>query len=151
MNHILVATDGSAGADAAVDEALALAGGAEAELTIVSVFHPPSALLGEPLYAQSLRHGLSEARVAVERAVEKAEEQGVAAVGEVIEGEPAPEIARLAAERDADLIVVGSRGHGPLTSMIVGSVSTTLIRDARCPVVVVNDETARARVRNAAA
>jgi nucleotide-binding universal stress UspA family protein len=88
---------------------------------------------------------LFEARAAVETAISQAERMMVEAQGEVLEGDPATEIVRLAVTREADLIVVGSRGHGPLARAIVGSVSSTVIRDAPCPVMVVNDETAKAR------
>jgi nucleotide-binding universal stress UspA family protein len=39
----------------------------------------------------------------------------------------------------ANLIVVGSRGRGPLASALLGSVSRALARDARCPVMIVPD------------
>ena len=145
MKEIVAATDGSADSQAAVEEALALAREADAEVTFVSVFRPPSALLGDPQYGRSLQHGLFEARAAVETAISQAERMMVEAQGEVLEGDPATEIVRLAVTREADLIVVGSRGHGPLARAIVGSVSSTVIRDAPCPVMVVNNETAKAR------
>jgi nucleotide-binding universal stress UspA family protein len=37
----------------------------------------------------------------------------------------------------ADLLVVGSKGHGAFTGMLIGSVSQHCVQDARCPVVVV--------------
>jgi nucleotide-binding universal stress UspA family protein len=39
--------------------------------------------------------------------------------------------------RDADLAIVGSRGYGPLRSVLLGSVSAQLVREAACPVMVV--------------
>ena len=141
--EILVATDGSRGANAAVDHALSLAGELGAEVTFISVFRPPFPLLGDPYYQRSLEHSLEMARAAVETAVLRAEIAHVAAEGEVIEGDPATEIVKLAESRDVDLIVVGSRGHGPLASTIVGSVSTAVIKKAGCPVIVVNEELAR--------
>jgi nucleotide-binding universal stress UspA family protein len=41
---------------------------------------------------------------------------------------------------DADLLVVGSRGHGELTGMLVGSVSEHCVAHAHCPVVVVRED-----------
>ena len=141
--EILVATDGSRGGNTAVDNALTLARELGAEVTFVSVFRPPFPLFGEPFYQRSLEHSLEMARAAVETAVVQAEVAYVAAEGEVIEGDPATEIVKLAESRDVDLIVVGSRGHGPLASTIVGSVSTAVIKDASCPVIVINEELAR--------
>ena len=55
---------------------------------------------------------------------------------EILEGEAAVEIVAFAAERDADLIVVGSRGHGTLGGALLGSVSSAVLHDADRPVLV---------------
>lgn len=52
-------------------------------------------------------------------------------------GLPAERLAELADEEQADLIVVGSRGRGAFKAAFLGSVSTSLIGIARCPVLVV--------------
>ena len=49
--------------------------------------------------------------------------------------------------RTAQLAVVGSRGHGRLTGMLLGSVSNALIHKATCPVAVIRPETATSRSR----
>jgi nucleotide-binding universal stress UspA family protein len=54
---------------------------------------------------------------------------------EVVEGHPAPVLLDRAA--NAELLVVGSRGHGAFTGMLIGSVSEHVVSHARCPVVVV--------------
>ncbi len=55
----------------------------------------------------------------------------------VIEGHPAEVLVRAA--KDADLLVVGSRGHGPFTSTMIGSVSISCVLHSHCPVLVVRD------------
>jgi len=55
----------------------------------------------------------------------------------VVEGHAAPVL--LEAARGASLLVVGSRGHGEFTGMLLGSVSEHCVTHARCPVVVVRD------------
>jgi len=41
------------------------------------------------------------------------------------------------ASADLDLMVLGSRGYGPVRTLLLGSVSRAVVRDAACPVVVV--------------
>lgn len=53
----------------------------------------------------------------------------------VVEGHPAPVL--VAASEGADLLVVGSRGHGEFAGMLIGSVSEHCATNAHCPVVVV--------------
>lgn len=55
-------------------------------------------------------------------------------------------IADLAEEEDATLVVVGSRGHGPFRSALLGSTSSELIGSSPCPVVVVPPAVANARL-----
>ena len=55
----------------------------------------------------------------------------------VLTGSPGRAVARLAEERGASLLVVGSRGRGPLATGLLGSVSHEILSTASCPVVVV--------------
>jgi len=54
----------------------------------------------------------------------------------VVEGNPAQVI--IAAANDADMLVVGKRGHGSFTDALIGSVSINCLHHATCPVVVVH-------------
>jgi nucleotide-binding universal stress UspA family protein len=56
----------------------------------------------------------------------------------VTRGHPAP--ALVAASEGADLLVVGSRGHGEFAGMLLGSVSEHCVTNAHCPVVVLRDK-----------
>ncbi|HET7519919.1 MAG TPA: universal stress protein [Candidatus Limnocylindria bacterium] len=55
---------------------------------------------------------------------------------QVLRGRPAPAVIAEAELMKADLIVVGSRGHGPFASIMLGSVSTELVDHAPCPVLI---------------
>lgn len=69
-------------------------------------------------------------------ALKSAADQGVTATGQVVKGD-SPASAILDAARDADLVVVGSRGHGGFPGLHLGSVTTQVISHAPCPVLVV--------------
>jgi nucleotide-binding universal stress UspA family protein len=66
------------------------------------------------------------------------ETQGVAAEYAVARGHPGEAIARLAAERNADLIVVGTRRKGFFDRLVEGSVLQEVLRRAQCDVLVVS-------------
>lgn len=59
----------------------------------------------------------------------------VEASAQIVDGYADDELALLSDE--VDLVVCGSRGYGPLNSVLLGSVSTGMLRKARCPVLVV--------------
>jgi nucleotide-binding universal stress UspA family protein len=66
-----------------------------------------------------------------------AAEQGVAATTALLAGTTADEIVAHGEASGPDLIVVGSRGHGPVSDALLGSVSHAVLRHARCRVLVV--------------
>ena len=69
-------------------------------------------------------------------ALKTAEGEGVAATGEVVHSD-SPASAILSAAKDADLVVVGARGHGGFSGLHLGSVATQVISHAPCPVLLV--------------
>jgi nucleotide-binding universal stress UspA family protein len=140
MNRIVIATDGSDGAWAAVQEGVELAYEVGAEVSFVSV-RRDIPLLGEPSYQEHVTRQLPPARAALDRAEAAADRRGVLHESEILEGDPAACIAEVARARQADLVVVGSRGHGGLTSALIGSVSRALLTRSSAPVMVVRERT----------
>lgn len=61
-------------------------------------------------------------------------EETVAVSGRLVDGDPATELVKASSE--LDLLAVGSRGYGPIRTVLLGSVSRTLVREAGCSVVV---------------
>lgn len=142
MKEILVSTDGSAGADRAIEFAATLAGKTHARLLILTVQGPVPADVVQEM--KEIEHvGSSEvaeltARGLLVRAMERAKACGARDVHtEVQIGDPAERILQVAARRKVDAVVVGKRGRGPLAALLLGSVSQKLVSLAPCSVIVV--------------
>jgi nucleotide-binding universal stress UspA family protein len=139
FQKILLATDGSDHAERAADTALALV----RELTggHVTIMHVSSEA---PSRGQLLQAGLdmkswlkSEAHEALQLTERKFEEAGIPYVLEVALGDAAHKIVEFAERAKIDLIVIGSRGLGTVSAVLLGSVGHRVAHDARCPVMIV--------------
>ena len=142
--QIVIATDGSACAADATEEGVWLAKKLDADVCFVAVARAPRAILGDPYYQHAVTAEVASARTAIDAAALFADERGVAYEQEIVCGKPAEEILRAARERDAELIVVGSRGRGAVTGLL-GSVSTAVVHGADRPVLVVRPSAGRTR------
>jgi nucleotide-binding universal stress UspA family protein len=140
MNKILIATDGSESAREALEFGLNLAAEQDAWAFVVHVAPGVDVMpyTSFAVAAPTLPHELSEHdREPLSEAVEIAAEKGVEVKTELLKGNPADEIVAFADVIDADLIVVGSRGHGSVASALIGSVSRSVLHESRRPVLVV--------------
>ena len=131
MSVIGVAYDGSRAAREAVAVTTDLAERLSAEVEVLSVA-PEYAAGDVPLGPLGALRGESSRRV--ERGLSQLP-SSLPAFGEVLEGGTAAALEERAVE--LDLLVIGSRGRGPLRTRLLGSVSADVIRTAPCPVVVV--------------
>jgi len=86
---------------------------------------------------ERLRYQLSQAETSVERAAENLRASGFKVKTGVVEAEVRTGILDLAAEWQADLIVLGSHGRRGLSRFMLGSVAESLARHARCSVLIV--------------
>ncbi len=142
MRALLVATDGSAAAGAALDEAISLAAETGDEIAAITVWralqgdfglaYPSTAMLDELLDAER-----THAEATLTDAATRAEAAGVRIRTRLATGDPAERICAYAEEIDARLIAIGTRGHSTVASLLLGSVSNAVIRHAPCPVLVV--------------
>lgn len=139
MATILVGTDGSKRSEAALPEGFDLAERLGAKVLVVAVAAHVSDRLGGSVHEGRVSEHLNRARTALDAARTMAEEAGVQAEFEVFEGDAAEEIATIAESRDADLVVVGTRGHGGIAGSLLGSVSADVVRRSKRPVVVVHE------------
>jgi nucleotide-binding universal stress UspA family protein len=139
METILIATDGSLSAREAVEFGLALAREQSAEAIVAHVV-PAFDVLPVSGFALSgaVPHVRTPADTApLEEATRIAKDLGVHTRSKLLTGDPVDEIVAYADAINADLIVVGSRGHGAIASTLLGSVSRGALREARRPVLVV--------------
>jgi nucleotide-binding universal stress UspA family protein len=136
---ILVAVDGSVHADAALDRAVALARESGARLTLLHVVEPPRLPAIGGAYVAGLLSAESdeEAEALLERAAARVPE-GIPVHAVVRHGQAAEEILHRVEAAGHDLVVLGSRGRGPLRSLLGGSVSRAVAHGCRVPVVVVH-------------
>jgi nucleotide-binding universal stress UspA family protein len=141
-HDVVVGIDDSDAAMRAVDAAVEVAERENAVLHIVRVAHSRS--MEAWAYAETAKGGTEEthairdnAEQSVLRAADRvrALHPKVIVTTEVLYGDPGQSLADLGAT--AGMIVVGSRGHGGFTGMLLGSVSHRAIHDAACPVMVV--------------
>lgn len=134
--RIGVGYDGSAEARRALDLAGSLAGAIDATVVAIDVVHGEGPPLTDAYGYASFLDGIREAadlHLADARA--RLRECGVARVEtERPEGLPSRELTA-AAER-LDLLVLGSRGHGPAMRLLLGCSSSWVVRSAACPVLV---------------
>jgi nucleotide-binding universal stress UspA family protein len=132
--RILVATDGSADAVNAIEWLNHFPLPRDASVDIVSVI--PRPIFDETVVATPW----SELRAETERGLEEARarlaRRWPTATTHVLHGDPREAIAEAASRGGVDLVVVGARGLGALTSFLVGSVSLGVARHAPCAVLV---------------
>jgi nucleotide-binding universal stress UspA family protein len=141
---VLVATDGSKLAQAAVEAGVELALDKDAELVfvhVISVFDFAPQMDGDEVPPQRIPR--LEEDSALCEAVAHAERNGLRATTELLVGYPPKQILRLATDIDADVIVVGSRGLGPIKRAMVGSTSREILAHADRRVLVVPKQVAR--------
>jgi len=141
MPGIVVGIDGSSHSVRALDWALNEAAVKHAPLTVLTVHSVAvSGWSGNPILAPGDAEDEEKARQAAEELTLKAASQlGGAQPASVtvraVIGFPVEELVK--ASGDADVLVVGSRGAGGFTKLIMGSVSDQVMHHAHCPVAVV--------------
>jgi nucleotide-binding universal stress UspA family protein len=140
---LLLATDGSEEAELATRAAVELAEGTGSELHVVYVERLPDFMkkneAGTPGYDRELYEKIEEVgRETLRRQVWRVKVTGgTVAKAHLKMGAVAEEIVAFADELEVDLIIVGSRGRRGIRRALAGSVSESVFRHARCPVMVV--------------
>jgi nucleotide-binding universal stress UspA family protein len=141
MQSIVVGTDGSPSAQAAVRRATDIAKWSGAPPHLVTAY-PDVVSYRERIGSSAKRDPIDLGEVAktvLARTADDVTSQGVDVETHAREGEPAKVILDVAQEQNADLIVVGARGLTGFERFLLGSVSSKLSHHASCSVMIVRD------------
>jgi len=139
--RVVVGVDGSASSARALRFAAEEAREHAAELYVVTSYTIPAPPVAVGAYAAAPWRDEAEWRADAERTLTSVvadtlgDATGIAVTGQAIEGSPAAVL--IDASERADLVVVGTRGHGGFAGMLLGSVSQHLTAHAACTVAVV--------------
>ncbi len=142
LDHIIVCTDGSKPARAALEFLLSLRLPSTARLTVTTVVpplpidtgHAPAGLGAVP---DKVRASLTQqAHATAAEEASRIKDEGFDVHLRVSHGEVAPDLVKLAEQDQADLVVVGSRGLTGATRYLMGSVSDSVVKYAPCSVLV---------------
>lgn len=142
--NIIVPTDGSVNSKRAVEHAVIIAQASKAAVTLVYVANIVSVI-------SNFDHIPNSSGYVTEQVAMDMEKEGKAVladfaknipdnieVNSVFEvGSPGPAILSVAKKNNADLIVMGSRGLGPIKGLFMGSVSSYVVTHSTCPVMIV--------------
>jgi nucleotide-binding universal stress UspA family protein len=138
FKNILVGVDGSEYSFKAAKIAGEMARCMDADLWVVACFEPVPAYLGEPNLQRTITGHMAEAEGVM--AVASAEIGPIPGQlhKQLLEGAPADTILSVAEVRSVDLIIMGTRGLGRLSGLLLGSQSQKVIAQAKCPVMLVH-------------
>ena len=140
----LIAIDGSTESTLAVETAADLAWPGDSQLKVLTVLPTDAELYGGPWelgvpygVSESVRGRLEEERGHVlDEATARLRRPGLDVVAERRLGRAASVIVEAAGQMEADLIILGARGHGVIEGALLGSVSAEVVDQARCAVLV---------------
>jgi nucleotide-binding universal stress UspA family protein len=141
MKLVIAALDLSAVSDAIVTRAVSIAQAFSARLVLLHVAAPDPDFVGFEAGPQSVRDARANELRHEHRAFQQRAKdicgKGVDAEAYLIEGSTVDTILKQADHLQADLLVLGSHGHGALYRTVLGSVSEGVLRRAHIPVLIV--------------
>lgn len=145
LRTILLATDGSPSASVAGDVAGSIARQSGAQLQLMHTWQLSQADLGMGMASDNWQYMVDSyehlAKDVVDAEAARLEQAGVQVAGrQLAQGRPATEINVLAEELKADLVVMGSRGLGPIRRLVLGSVTDEVVHHATRPVLVIRGD-----------
>lgn len=141
MKTIVAAVDFSDVSDEVIGKACQLARQFSAHLWILHVAAPDPDFVGFEIGPQHVRdwraNTLQKERRYLQEKADQLEKEGIQVTPLMVQGPTADMILKESADLKADLIVLGSHGHGALYELMVGTVTEALLRTAKFPILVI--------------
>jgi len=143
IKHIVVGTDFSETAERAVDAAIDLAAQVGAVVSLVHAYElpmysfPDGVVVSTPDIAKKIT---TDALARLEAAIEQRKGRGVSIQSALRMGATWDELNGVAAEQDADIIVVGTHGRRGFSRVLLGSVAERMMRTAVRPLLVIRED-----------
>lgn len=137
METILVPVDFSDVTPALVEAAKGFAKALGSHVVLLNVMHPPHIAVSQMGQAIAGERDVRQDYLHLNELMRQLEKNGIGATCDQPQGRPADVILEECAKKSANLIIMGSHGHGAVYNLLVGSVTEAVLRSARCPVVVV--------------
>ena len=138
FSHILFPTDGSENSVRALNYVKEMAEKFQAKVTVINTFELPVLLSSEmytDIYGQVLKSLAEQSMILLENV--KKEMQGLSVEIISLEGSAGLLITSIAAEKNCDLIIMGSHEVRTLKNFLISSVSNYVIHHAQCPLLVI--------------
>ena len=137
FHHILLAVDGSEHSDLAADYAGGLAATFKADLYVVHAYPHTSDLLGYDDFEKRVARRKSAGQTVLNNVRKRLAGSSVHPQEDLLEGPEAEAILAAASSRQADLVIMGTRGLGTIEGVLFGSVSRKVTQQAHCPVMLI--------------
>lgn len=142
IKKILFPTDGSKNSARAIEYTREVAQKFDAEIVVLHCYESPlTAYTPNPYEGEDLLDDFlfDTCKVILKDAVQTLEKDDNAKVKGILEkGKPGPSIINIAEKEGCNLIIMGSRGLGPVKSMLLGSTSNYVIHHSKFPIMLVN-------------
>ena len=141
--RILVPTDFSPCADAALDCANQMAARVRTSICLLHVIYRPAigvtfgSELGAPESLETRQDQMENARIELGRRMLADSRSRLAMTADIVFGTSAAMISAYAADHDFDMIVMGTHGRSGIAHLLMGSVAESVVRTAPCPVLTV--------------
>ena len=139
--RILIAVDFSQASSSIFSEAKKFAGLLSADCWLVHVASPEPYFVGYEPGPQSVRDTVAKRfrreHKLLQNEADEMKKMGLNATALLVQGPSAETILREAENLKVDLIIIGSHGHGAVHHLLLGSVSQEVLKNAKCPVLII--------------